>query len=163
MNKYFLKIASLFLIFSLVSCQNKSGNSGKHEKLATMNWLLGDWENKMEEGNLSENWVSKDDSTFVGHSYFIKEKDTMSIESIELLQKGEDLFYIPTVKGQNNDKPVTFKLTTATAMEFTFENLAHDYPQKIVYKKAGPNDLIATISGTQQGKKSTESYPMKRN
>ena len=163
MNKYFLKIASLLLIFTSISCKDKNENVGKYEKLATMDWLLGNWENKLPEGNLSESWEKKDDSTFVGHSYFIKEKDTMSIESIELLQKGEDLFYIPTVKGQNNDKPVTFKLTTATAMEFTFGNLAHDYPQKIVYKKAGPNDLIATISGTQQGKKSTESYPMKRN
>lgn len=146
----------------ICSCKDKNGSVGKYEKLATMNWLLGNWENKMIEGNLSESWEKKDDSTFVGHSYFIKEKDTISFESIELLQKGDAIFYIPTVKGQNKDKPITFKLTTSTDNQFIFENPAHDYPQKIVYKKAGPNDLIATISGTQQGKTSTESYPMKR-
>ena len=162
MNKYFLKIASILLIVCSVSCKNKSEDSTKYEKLATMNWLLGNWENKMTEGNLSESWEKKDDSTFVGHSYFIKEKDTISFESIELLQKGDAIFYIPTVKGQNKDKPITFKLTTSTDNQFIFENPTHDYPQKIVYKKAGPNDLIATISGTQQGKTSTESYPMKR-
>lgn len=146
----------------ICSCKDKNGSVGKYEKLATMNWLLGNWENKMIEGNLSESWEKKNDSTFVGHSYFIKEKDTISFESIELLQKGDAIFYIPTVKGQNKDKPITFKLTTSTDNQFIFENPAHDYPQKIVYKKAGPNDLIATISGTQQGKTSTESYPMKR-
>ncbi len=162
MNKSFLKTATLFLIFTSISCKDKIGNASKYEKLGTMDWLLGNWENKLPEGDLSESWEKKDDSTFVGHSYFIKEKYTISFESIELLQKGEELFYIPTVKGQNNDKPVSFKLITATAMEFTFENSSHDYPQKIVYKKAGPNDLIVAFSGTQQGKASTESYPMKR-
>lgn len=162
MNKNILKIATVSLIFCSISCKDKNGNAGKYEKLATMDWLIGNWENKLPEGTLSESWEKQDDSTFVGHSYFIKEKDTLSFESIELLQKGEDLFYVPTVKGQNNDKPVTFKLTTATTMTFTFENPSHDYPQKIVYKKSGPNDLIATISGMQQGKQSSESYPMKR-
>ena len=149
-------------VFIATSCQNKAGNAGKYEKMATMNWLLGNWENKMPEGDLFESWEKVDDSTFVGKSYFIKEKDTLSFESIELLQKGEMLYYVPTVKGQNSDKPVTFKLTTATKKEFTFENPTHDYPQKIVFKKSGPNDLIATISGMQQGKQSSESYPMKK-
>ena len=159
-NLSFLLTVTIILI--LYSCKDKNGNTDKYEKLAKMDWLVGEWENKMTEGNLSESWEKKDDSTFVGHSYFIKEKDTLSFESVELLQKGEDLFYIPTVKGQNNDKPITFKLTTSTENQFAFENSTHDYPQKIVYKKAGPNDLIATISGTQQGKASIESYPMKR-
>ena len=162
MNKYFLKIASLFLIFSLVSCQNKSGNTSKYQKINSINWLLGDWENKMPVGDLSENWEKKDDSTFVGHSYFIKGKDTISSESIELTQKGEELYYIPTVKGQNNNKAVSFKLNTATTKEFIFENPKHDYPQKIVYKLINANNLVATISGIQQGKPSSESYPLKK-
>jgi hypothetical protein len=34
--------------------------------------------------------------------------------------------------------------------------------QKIVYKKVNENSLVATISGIQQGKESSESYPMKK-
>lgn len=162
MNKYFLNIASLFLIFTSISCKDKNENASKYEKLATMDWLVGNWENKMPEGDLLESWEKKDDSTFVGKSYFIKGKDTISSESVELIQKGEDLLYIPTVKGQNNDKPVTFKLATTTAMEFVFENPTHDYPQKITYKKVNDTSLVATISGMQQGKVSSESYPMTR-
>ena len=156
-NGLLIAIASILIV---ISCQNK--NASKYEKIASMNWLLGAWENKMEEGNLSENWIMKNDSTFVGESYFIKGKDTISAESMELSQKREDLFYIPTVKGQNNDEPVTFKLTTATINEFTFENPTHDYPQKIVYKMVNATNLVATISGIQQGKPSSESYPMKK-
>ena len=162
MNKYFLKIVLLLLIFNSIYCQNKSGNTGKYEKLANMNWLLGRWENKMNEYHLSETWEKKNDSTFVGQGYLIKGKDTLNSERIQLLQKGDVLFYVPTVEGENDDKPIPFKLTTATEKEFTFENPKHDYPQKIVYKMINAANHIATISGIQQGKPSTENYTMKK-
>lgn len=155
-------ILGLTIILIVYSCQSKSEKTSKYEKLATMNWLLGQWENKMNEYNLSETWEKKNDSTFVGQGFLIKGKDTLSSESIELLQKGEVLFYVPTVKGENNDKPITFKLTTTTEKEFTFENPKHDYPQKIVYKMINATNHIATISGIQQEKLSSESYPMKK-
>jgi hypothetical protein len=72
------------------------------------------------------------------------------------------LIYSPTVKGQNNDESVDFKLSSESENTFVFENPKHDYPQKIVYKKVNENSLVATISGMQQGKQSSESYPMKK-
>lgn len=152
-------IPALFLVL-LLSCQNKSEK--KFDKLQKMNWLIGNWENKLPEGLLTETWSKKNDSTFTATSFFIIEKDTVHSESIELTQLKEELIYRPTVKGQNNDVPVDFKLTSDTDNTFTFENAAHDYPQKITYKKVNETNLLATISGKQQGKDSTESFPMKK-
>lgn len=104
----------------------------------------------------------QNDSTFSGDSYFINTKDTVHFESIQLVQKAEELTYIATVVGQNNEQPVAFKLTSDTDDTFTFENPAHDYPQKISYKKVSGTSLIASISGKQQGKQSTESYAMNK-
>lgn len=143
----------------LASCQDKS--TPKYEKLEKMNWLVGQWENKTPEGLLTETWTKDNDSTFTGQTYYIKnEKDTIHSESIVLTQAKEELIYRPTVKGQNNDEPVDFKLTSDIEHNFTFENPAHDYPKKIVYKKVNDKSLVATISGNQQGKASSESYPM---
>jgi hypothetical protein len=126
-----------------------------------MNWLIGQWENKTPEGYLTETWTKDNDSTFLGQSYFIvKEKDTVHFESIVLMQVNDDLIYQPIVKGQNEDQPVDFKLTSDAEDSFTFENPKHDYPQKITYKKSNDKSLTATISGLQQGKQSSESYPM---
>lgn len=160
MKKIYSFLLLITLLFSFASCKNGNGKNKTYMEIEKVSWLIGNWENITEEGKLSETWEKKNDSTLVGESYFIREKDTLHSERIEVLQKGEDLLYIPTVKGQNNDKPVTFKLTLATENEFTFENPAHDYPQKIVYKMVNANSLVATISGKQQGKNSTESYPM---
>lgn len=155
-TKFTLIAASTVLL--LICCQSKSG--AKFEKLKKMEWLVGSWEQKLPEGTIIETWTKDNDSTFLGNSYFIKEKDTLHSESIVLTQKNEDLLYIPTVTGQNNDEPVTFTMTSDAENTFTFENPAHDYPQKISYKKVNENNLLATISGKQQGKESKESYPM---
>lgn len=153
-----LPLLSLAVI-CLVSCQNKS--EAKFDKIKKMEWLAGTWEQKLPYGTLTETWTKENDSTLTGKSYFIKEaKDTIHSETIVLSQQGEDLLYIPTVKGQNNDEPVTFKMTSEAENTFTFENPAHDYPQKISYKKVSDTNLTATISGKQEGKPSEESFPM---
>lgn len=146
----------LLLVF--ISCQN----SNKNDKIKLSNWLIGKWENKTESGNLEETWTKVNDSTYKGESYFIKGKDTLHFESIVLQQNGEELFYNPTVKGQNNDKPVPFKLTTSTEKQLVFENPKHDYPQKIIYNQITKDSLVAEISGIQQGKPSSDKYSMKK-
>ena len=156
----FQKTILLLLLLAIVSC--KKSDSNKNEKIKATNWLLGNWENNSADGNLSETWKKVNDSTFQAQSYFIKEKDTLHFESITLQQKGEELPYTATVQGQNNDKPVSFKLTTSTEKQLVFENPKHDYPQKISYNQITTDSLVAKISGIQQGKPSSEQYSMKK-
>jgi hypothetical protein len=152
-------VALLSLVL-LVSCQKKSDKN--YEKLNKMKWLQGHWEQKLEEGLLVENWKIENDSTFSGETYFMTTKDTVHFEYIKLTQKEDELVYIATVMGQNNDQPVEFKLTSDNDKVFDFENPAHDYPQKITYKKVSATQLTATISGKQQGKSSQESFTMSK-
>jgi hypothetical protein len=166
MKKIIWLISLIVLICSasllmFISCQNKSEK--KFDKLEKMNWLLGNWENEMPEGVLTETWTKENDSTFSGTTYFIiNKKDTVHSEAIILKQLNDELVYRPTVKGQNNDESVDFKLISESENSFSFENPKHDYPQKIVYKKVNETSLVATISGIQQEKENIESYEMKK-
>ncbi|TRX00978.1 DUF6265 family protein [Flavobacterium gawalongense] len=156
----FQKITLILLLLAIVSCKNSESN--EKDKIKAASWLLGNWENNSVDGNLEETWKKINDSTFQAQSYFIKEKDTLHFETITLQQKGEELTYNAAVKGQNDDKPVSFKLTTATEKELVFENSKHDYPQKISYTQITADSLVAKISGIQQGKPSSENYSMKK-
>lgn len=156
----FQKTTLILLLLAIVSCKNSETN--EKEKIKKTNWLLGKWENKVDEGVLTENWKRLNDSTFQAESFFIKEKDTLHFESITLQQKGEELFYNSTVKGQNNDKPVTFNMTSETDKKLVFENPKHDYPQKITYSLINKDSLVAEISGIQLGKPSSEKFGMKK-
>ena len=105
----------LFALLTIVACK-KTENSAK-DKIKTADWLIGNWENELEQGILSESWEKANDSTFNGKSFFIKDKDTLNNETIVLSQKGDDLFYVPVVQGQNNNEPVVFKMTKADAKQ----------------------------------------------
>ncbi|MFV8332134.1 DUF6265 family protein [Flavobacterium sp. GSP14] len=156
----FQKTTLILLLLSIFSCKESDAN--EKEKIKAANWILGNWESKSDEGKLTESWSKVNDSTFQATSYFIKEKDTIHFETITLQQKDDVLTYSATVLGQNNDKAVAFKQTNETPKQLTFENLKHDYPQKITYTHKTTIELAVKISGIQQGKPTSEEFIMKK-
>jgi len=156
----FQKTTLILLLLAFMSCINK--NEKGNEKITKANWLLGKWETKTSDGNLSESWKQVNDSTFQGLSFFIKDKDTLHNESIILQQNGEDLIYNATIQGQNENKAVSFKMISGTDKQMVFENPKHDYPQKITYTLITKDSLVAAISGIQLGKPSSEKFGMKK-
>lgn len=130
--------------------------------LKKADWLLGKWKSRSPEGEATEIWAIGNDSTYTGKSYFIAGKDTVSSESLVLMQAGGDLLYIPTVKNQNEGKPVSFTLTSYKDNTMIFENPKHDFPQKIRYTRITNDSLLAEISGVIEGKENAQQFPMKR-
>jgi len=151
-------ILYLLLLLFFASCQK----SKEVSKIVGNDWLLGKWENKSDEGNLLEIWKKANDSVFLGESYFIKGKDTLHSEKIELQQKGENLLYISTIKGENNDKPLTFTHNIEIEKQLVFENPKSEYPRKIVYKPIAKDRIFIEVSGMQQDKPSSVRYSLKK-
>lgn len=153
------KITSILSLLLIASACQKNATAEK-DLIKKADWLIGNWENKTNLGTLSENWEKVNDSTFKAKSLFIKNKDTIHNETILLQQKGENLSYATTIKGQNNNKAILFQLKEDLENELLFENTNNDYPQKISYKKGANNNLITQISGLQLGKLNTEKYTL---
>jgi hypothetical protein len=163
------KIVFVFALAALVSCkktiaEDSDADSAKNEKdkIRTAHWLLGKWETPHAGGTLTENWKKANDSTYNGLSYFIKGKDTIHSETILLQQVEDQLSYNSTIKGQDDDQPISFTLAGRNETELVFENLQHNYPQKISYTQISKDSLITEISGMQSGKLNSEKYIMLR-
>jgi len=125
-------------------------------------WLIGTWENKTSRGNIYETWSKTTDNEFSGKSYIVKEQDTIVFENIRLVQEQDGLFYIPTVKNQNDGLPVRFSTKTISETQLTFENPKHDFPQIISYIQISADSLVAEISGIKNGQERKQTFPMKR-
>ncbi len=125
-------------------------------------WLIGTWENKAARGSLYETWAKAGDAGFSGKSYILKEKDTVVFETIQLVQEQGRLFYIPTVKNQNDGLPVRFSLKAISDTGLVFENPQHDFPQIISYTKISTDSLVAEISGRKNGQERKQTFPMRR-
>jgi hypothetical protein len=151
-NKY---IAIIALLFLFIACKKEENRFSTLEKA---NWVLQEWENKTPDGDFSEKWRRQNDSTFYAESFFIAKQDTLFAETIQLIQRDTSLVLIIAVPNQNEEKPVTFKLTSLTDKEFIFENPTHDFPKKIRYTLVNQDSLYAEISG--DGKK--QGYPFKK-
>ncbi|TZF98684.1 hypothetical protein FW781_01795 (plasmid) [Chryseobacterium panacisoli] len=126
-------------------------------------WLLGTWETKTSKGNLYETWIRKSNTEFQGKSYYLKQKDTILFETVRLIEKEKKLHYIVSVKNQNNEQSVDFaSKPMKDPASLVFENLQHDFPQTITYKKVGRDSLFAEISGIMNGKMARQAFPMKK-
>ena len=160
----FLVIIILSFVLVVESCkfQSKEDKSGDRTKIDSLSWFSGNWSGKMNGGIFTENWQKVNDSVFDGHSFFIKANDTLGQEVITIEQHGTSLFYVPIAKGQNDDKPVFFRLTYLDMANAVFENPNHDFPQKIAYQFKENDSLIAVISGTANGNYKSIRFPMSR-
>ncbi len=146
---------SLILLLGLTTCQ-------KSNHIHQTEWILGTWEQKTSRGIVFETWEKISDRELRAKSYLLNDSDTVLMETVSLLQKEDNLFYIPTVPNQNKGQAVFFALTSIDQSVMVFENPDHDFPQKIMYRKAGQDSLVAEISGIREGKESRRLFPMKK-
>ena len=162
-----------FISCSIIGCGNKKVKDDHliqkktYAQIIGLNWILGSWESDSKDGLFTEKWVVKNDSVYSATSVGLgTAKDTLFVENITIEQRGNDIYYIPTVNNQNEGKPVFFKCTNCSAQEtkyptISFENPLHDFPQTITYKLIG-DSLIAEVSGKVDGKNRMERFPMVR-
>lgn len=150
MNTIFKTAAFITVIAFLISCGKQQESSVGSLSLIAGNWSMPGGE-KPEDGLIVESWVKVNDTVYAGKSYEVINGDSTLTETIELVKKGTDIFYIPTVVAQNNQQPVSFRLTKTEGNKFTFENPQHDFPTTIVYDFQNDSTLKASVSGTING------------
>jgi len=151
---FFITVVSLIILNAWTIKQKKD--------IQKAEWLIGTWENKTRKGSIFKTWTKSGDNEFSGKSYSVKDKDTIVFENIRIVQEKNRLYYIPTVKNQNEGLPVRFAAKSISENQLVFENPQHDFPQIIVYTKINSDSLIAEISGTKNGQKRKQTFPMKR-
>jgi hypothetical protein len=137
------------------------------QKSEQMKWMAGTWKTDIGSGYIIEQWKIINDSTLTGKSFFVQkvrldpptrqQKDTILQETIELAFRNGGWYYIPTVKTQNNAQPVSFKVVFLKGTEFISENPAHDFPQRIAYRRI-KNQLFASIEGKKNGKYGKQNF-----
>jgi hypothetical protein len=159
----FITVTLLAITFQSCKKYDAFGKEILFEEVYKAHWLLGEWQKEDSLGVLKEIWTQKDDSTYSGLSYYIKEKDTIHREKIELMQNKEALIYTTIIEGQNGNNPLLLQLTKDTDSLLVFENPKNEHPQKIEYKLVNAKNVICTITGIQNGKRLIDEYNFSKN
>ena len=131
-----------------------SGSLSAQSKLPE--FLVGTW--LSEDQTTYEHWDKLSATSMKGYAYEVRNGEIEVKEYLDLVQRKDGTFYIPSVIGQNPGKPVEFKLTSSDSA-FIFENKSHDFPKKICYKKLSDTEIFVQILGE---KNSGFSFKMKK-
>lgn len=111
--------------------------------------MPGKWQ--LEKSTTIEKW-EKDGDLYRAIVYKPLGKESIVTERIRIIEKEGEIFYEATVRGQNKEKPVPFKLIESGRDKVVFENKAHDFPKMITYELISDDQLVATIQGILNNK-----------
>ena len=120
--------------------------------------LPGAWVMNTPRGQILEKWESTSQDVLTGRSYRIRNQDTTLMETVRLIRENQEVFYIPTVEGQNEGKPVRFRMTSSHNNTFVFENPDHDYPKRVVYDFKNREVIHAWIDAGESQKEMRSDY-----
>jgi hypothetical protein len=126
--------------------------------LEDLGWLSGCWEGREGDAVLEEIWSKPAGGAMLGLSRKYKGNRTLTYEFMQLREENGHLVFLPQPQGGTR---VSFPLKDAFGAKFTFENLQHDFPQRVIYEKKGQL-LLAAIEGTLKGNTEREEFQMRK-
>src|SRR5215213_4465810 len=149
-----LKKFSLAVLFTLLLITSASTQTPTITDIA---WISGDWQT--EPGGrrqIEEHWTHVAGASMLGMSRTVVGEKTVEFEYLRIEQRADGIYYVahPKARCPGTD----FKLTRASATEAVFENLQHDFPKRIIYRKTADDGLTASIDGGEGTKAMSYAY-----
>lgn len=130
------------------------------DDLASLWWLAGCWASESGEPGSGEQWLAPAGGTLLGVARTVRNGSTVDYEFMQIriaAQRGVEFVALPAGQAET-----VFALADITATSVTFENPAHDFPTRIVYRQVEPDRLQASIEGTVDDEKRMFLFPMRR-
>lgn len=151
------KISSFALLTVLLAACK-----GNYAEVDQMDWIAGNWKGSVQGNEVFESWTRTNDSTWTGTSRFEKDGELLFSEKMTITKR-KDIFSFTSVSNEQNDgNAVQFIASEIDPEQVIFENLAHDFPQQIVYKKTAADSLLVYIDGNLNGQANRIDFPLKK-
>ena len=128
--------------------------------LSRLAWLSGCWQGEGAEAGSGEQWTPLAGGTLLGVGRTVRNGRTVAHEFMQIrAQQDGRLAFLAQPSGQ---RPAAFPLLHLGEAEAVFENLQHDFPQRVVYARDGSGKLQARIEGMVDGQLRVVPFPMSR-
>ncbi len=150
-------ILTAFLLF--VACLLHI-NAQKTEPVTSLSWMNGCWEVNDNGRGTTERWAAPTENLMLGTSQTVKNGKSVAFEFLRIVNNGHGLVYVALPSSAK--EPTPFPLLKMGEKEVVFENLKHDFPQRVIYRQTSADSLFARIEGTQNGKLEGMDIPMRR-
>lgn len=131
--------------------------------LEQLSWFRGCWAYTSPRVVIEEHWMRPAGGSMLGVSRTLRRNpsgdSTIAWEFIRVYARGIDLVYAAQ---PHNQPAAEFVSEKVSENEVVFANPAHDFPQRIIYRRAGADSLRARVEGTQGGRMRGSDFPYAR-
>lgn len=151
-----MNLAAALLLGTLALAPGELASVPSVQDLA---WLSGCWESVGGEPGSGEFWTRPAGGTLLGVGRTVKSGKTIAHELMQIRETAPGrIVFIAVPSGQSE---ATFPLVRLTGQEVVFENPEHDFPQRVIYRRA--NDLLTgRVEGVENGREKAFDFPLKR-
>ena len=116
-------------------------------QVARLSWITGTWSETKGEVTTKETWQASD-GALVGVGETLRAGKPPHVERMRITAEAAGATFTAMIPGQ---PPTPFLLLPGGEGQAVFENKAHDFPQRVIYRRCGA-ELCARIEGTMAGK-----------
>lgn len=139
-----MRLAALAASFLLVGPALAEPSPG----LDRLAFMAGDWLQQDAKGAVRETWLPARGGVMAGVGQIYRTGKPTVIEFMKLSERDGGLVFTAVLTGQ---PPTDFKLIPDEKGRTVFENLEHDFPQRVIYWPCEA-DLCARIEGMVKGR-----------
>lgn len=129
-------------------------------RIADFGFMAGCWQGGDAQSSMEEVWMRPAGGSMMGTSRVLAGGRTVFSEFVEVAEKPAGL--VMTVALGIGRPGVSFTRIAAGPDEVVFENPAHDFPQRIRYRKQSDTAVLARIEGVEKGEAKGEDYAFKK-
>ena len=115
--------------------------------VSKLSWMVGTWSQTKDQETTQETWRPPSGGVMSGVTETRSPGDPPISESMQISAEPAGVTFTAMPAGQ---PPTPFVLLPGKAGEAVFENKAHDFPQRVIYRRCDA-DLCARIEGTVEG------------
>jgi hypothetical protein len=125
----------------------------------SLRWLSGCWQFERDGRRVREQWMPPDGGALLGMSRTVKDGAVLEFEFVRIETRDGVLHYVAKPSGQAE---AAFALARSGPEELLFENLQHDFPQRIGYRRQSKDALLAWVEATRNGRERRLEFPYQR-
>jgi hypothetical protein len=135
------------------------GILGQPADPSALAWMAGCWRQESAGRTVEEVWMAPRGDGMLGMSRTVAKGRIVDHEFLQIRVQEGRLVYIARPSRQPE---ATFTAKSLGPREVVFENLAHDFPHRVIYRLQPDGNLAARIEGTENGQARGVDFPMMR-
>lgn len=131
-----------------------AANAAPADDVAKLAWMAGSWAQEKDGVITRETWLSPIGGVMAGAGQTNTPGRKPFVSYYRISVEPAGVTFTAILPGQ---PPTPFVLLPGKDGEATFENKAHDFPQRVIFRRCG-EQLCGRIEGTVQGKLEAEDW-----